>query len=431
MRTFNWLACVTLLSVLVFADAAYSGTPGEFKGTTITILAGDHPGFNALRKIIPDFEKEYGITVRVDQVDALAVYNKIMLSGEKSDYDLVMVDCQYLPEYVKKNRLSALDELAKDRSLVSSDFNMSDLVPIYVKLLSTEGKWYSMPLSGETALYFYRKDIYAKYGLKPAADWETLLQQVKLIHEKEKGNGLYGWAWRTKGSGYTPNLLMSGFGGQWFQDDDPHKTLLLDSKPNLEAFRYFGEAIKYMPPGGAAYGYAEAAAAFQQLKVAVFIDASNIQYYLDPQYSRLTPDTMGWALIPLNPGSARKSPAAGWGLSITAGSEHKRPAFKFLEYQVSKANDKRLVDAGRMPNLISTHVDPEMVKKYPYLPAVWEALKYGNLEFRPRIPEWGKIYSLEIILTNEMANGIKPADVANKEFHTKVRAILTEAGYYK
>ena len=48
----------------------------SYKGITLTFLAVGHPSTEALKEIIPDFEKETGMKVLVDEMDYGRVYDK-------------------------------------------------------------------------------------------------------------------------------------------------------------------------------------------------------------------------------------------------------------------------------------------------------------------------------------------------------------------
>ena len=47
------------------------------------------------------------------------------------------------------------------------------------------GRSMPFPTSGNSQLFFYRKDLFEKHSLKPPSTWNDVLAAAKTIHEKE------------------------------------------------------------------------------------------------------------------------------------------------------------------------------------------------------------------------------------------------------
>jgi len=68
------LLTLTLAASGLLASVAQANPYEEFAGTTLVVNFPAHPHYDAARKILPEFTKETGINVEVDQLQYLKIW---------------------------------------------------------------------------------------------------------------------------------------------------------------------------------------------------------------------------------------------------------------------------------------------------------------------------------------------------------------------
>ena len=78
-------------TALTVASAAIAGPYDAYDGTTLVVNFPAHPHYNAVMKILPEFTKETGIEVEVDQLPYLKMRERqtLELGQDEGDYDLI------------------------------------------------------------------------------------------------------------------------------------------------------------------------------------------------------------------------------------------------------------------------------------------------------------------------------------------------------
>ena len=89
-QSLKTLAAATGLC-LASLGAVQASPYDEFAGTTLVVNFPAHPHYNAVMKVLPEFTKETGIEVEVDQLPYLKMRERqtLELAQEDGDYDLI------------------------------------------------------------------------------------------------------------------------------------------------------------------------------------------------------------------------------------------------------------------------------------------------------------------------------------------------------
>ena len=86
-------------------------------------------------------------------------------------------------------------------------------------------------------------------------------------------------------------------------------------------------------------------------------------------------------------GGAGSSSLGGANLAVSAFSKHQATAVAFIQYLSSLPEEKQLlIDTGFPPVWTSLYSDPAMVRMFPYLPVVKQAIL--SAQPRPAIPDY-------------------------------------------
>lgn len=147
---------------------------------------------------------------------------RLALSGKgTSPYEIVHVDDALIVELASQDKLKPLDDLI---AKYKAQYALDDIDPSLYKLATYNGKVYGIPIVANTMHYFYRTDLFEKYGLKPPATYDdviascAVLKQDKAIEMPFIINLHAGWAWRVEF-----HNMLKAYGGDWLNADSTPK----------------------------------------------------------------------------------------------------------------------------------------------------------------------------------------------------------------
>ncbi|MFK7967242.1 MAG: extracellular solute-binding protein [Burkholderiaceae bacterium] len=439
MKLKRTLLAATLAATGIFTGVANANPYAEYAGTTLVVNFPAHPHYNAARKVLPEFTKETGIKVEVDQLQYLKMRERqtLELTKREGDYDLISYVVFSKADYVFADQLENLARFFMNPKLADPGYDADDLIDGYVEnigvaggtkgyLPGKTGSLFGIPYGSETSVLGYRKDIFEKHGIAAPKTYDELMDVVCKIPELEPGMG--GMASRAA-SGHQAShaflLHLAPLGGRVF--DDQWKPII-NNEAGVKAASALKRIIDCGPEGSQNFGPAEAAASFMQGKSAMFMDSiAFAAQFEDPSKSKVV-GKVGWALHP--EGVRRGSQTGGFGIAIPKNAKNKEAAFLLMQWLTSKKGDKLVAMAGGNPSRFSTYADADVQGKYPYAATFGEALKYADPDWRPIIPVWGKINAdigttLSKVLTEDLDIQEALDGVAKRS-----EAVMKDAGYY-
>lgn len=429
----------SVAGIALTATAAFAGPYEAYEGTTLVVNFPAHPHYDAVRSVLPEFTKETGIRVEVDQLQYLKMREKqtLELTKNKGDYDLMAYVVFSKADYVYADQLENLARYFMNPKLADPNYDAADLVEGYVSnigvaggekgyLPGPTGSLFGLPFGSETSVLGYRTDIFEKHGLSVPGNYEELLDLACKIPELEPGMG--GLASRAASGHHASHaflLHLAPLGGRIFDDEwNP----IVNNAEGVAAANALKTIVGCGAEGAATFGFAEAGASFLQGNSAMFLDSTVFAGQVnDPTKSKVV-GKVAWAPHPV--GVRAGSQTGGFGIGIPRNAQNKEAAFLLMQWLTSKKADKMIALAGGNPSRYSTHADEEVNAKFPHMAVFGEALKNADSDWRPIIPVWGKINAdlgttLSKVLTEDADVQTSLDGVAER-----ARAIMEEAGYY-
>ncbi|MCG9551877.1 extracellular solute-binding protein [Vibrio sp. Isolate31] len=437
-KVFN-KSIITALALSTASSFSYASPYDKYKDTTLVVNFPAHPHYNAVMKVLPEFTKETGIKVEVDQLQYLRMREKqtLELTKRKGDYDLISYVVFSKADYVYADQLENLAKYFMNPMLADPKFDAEDLVDGYVAnigvaggkkgyLKGPTGSLFGLPYGSETSILGYRKDIFEKHNLEVPTNYKEMLSLACEIPKLEPGMG--GLASRAASGHHASHaflLHLSPLGGRVF--DDQWKPIVNNAQ-GVEAAKALKTIVDCGAEGAKTFGFAEAGTSFLQGKSAMFLDSTVFAGQVnDPSKSKVV-GKIGWAPHPM--GVRKGSQTGGFGIGIPTNAQNKEAAFLLMQWLTSKKADKLVAMAGGNPSRYSTHFDKDVNAKFPHMKVFGEALKDADPDWRPIIPVWGKINAdlgttLSKVLTEDLdiqeaLDGV--AKRAEKE--------MADAGYY-
>jgi len=438
MKHLRTLVCSTGMALA--ASAAVAGNPYEpYAGTTLVVNFPTTPHYNAVMKILPEFTKDTGILVEVDQLQYLKMRERqtLELTKDVGDYDLIGYVVFSKADYVYADQLENLAKYFMNPKLADPKYDANDLIDGYVAnigiaggekgyLPGKTGSLFGLPFGSETSILGYRKDIFEKHGLKVPTTYDELLELACKIPQLEPGmGGLSSRAASGHHASHAFLLHLAPLGGRIFDDDwNP----IMNNEAGVAAATALKTIVDCGPEGAQTFGFAEAGAAFLQGKTAMFLDSTQFAGQVNDPAKSTVVGKVGWAMHPA--GVRQASQTGGFGIGIPANAQHKEAAFLLMQWLTSKKADKLIALEGGNPSRFSTHEDADVNAKFPHMKLFGEALRYADPDWRPIIPVWGKINAdlgtaLSKVLTEDLDIQEALDGVAER-----TRATMEDAGYY-
>jgi len=365
---------------------------------------------DALKTAAREFGAAQSLAVEIVDLPYANLFEKELLdlSSRTGAYDVIMIDDPWFPRLAQNNALAPLGSQAPDPDFVKS----------CLEVCRQNGTYYALPYVGNSQLFFYRKDLFGKYGLSVPATWTGVLAAARKIAAGEK---MFGYVMRAApGNPVVADFLplFWAFGGEMFSAEGAPA---MASPEGVDALRFMLELGKYSPPGYAGFNADEVSAHLLQSTAAMSINwPAWISAMDDPAKSKVA-GQIEFAPVP----SEKRMGVAElgtWLLAVPAASRHQDRAFQFLYWATSSDPMKRAALKGNPPTRRSVFLDPELRAKFRALPVQLQSLETARP--RPRTPRWNEIENAFGIYLSQANAGTLAPDEAMRRAAKDIAAIL-------
>ena len=404
------------------------------KGTKIKVMFLDRPGYRAIIKLLPEFEKSTGIKVNYEVVPYENAREKQVLNfTSKGDLTMALVDLVWIGEFAESNWIVPIDKFTKDAAITDPHLNLKGFFPLLLNAFgSWDGKVYGLPFDNYSGLLFYNQCMLKEAGFtKPPATWDELANvyapKLTKADKKQYAFALQSLRGETQSADSFMRFLWP-FGGSLLDKD--FKSNLM-SKESQAGLKFRQDLMKYMPPGVVSYDHAEAVNALAQGQVAMITEWSAFYGTLtDPKTSKLG-DCL--AVAPEPKGPAGRLPALG-GFSLAVASQandkQQKASWIFIQWATSEAIARQYVEAGGVSGRMAFYKEADIQSKYKYVAPMVESWQAGVPEFRPRFPAWSAITDVVAEFGSKMMLGEASIEQGAKEIGTRMEATMKKEGYY-
>lgn len=297
------------------------------------------------------------------------------LQAQSGDYDVMALDVTWTAEFAAQGWLQPLDGDLK--------LDTSNLLPATVDSATYMDTLYAAPQNTNAQLMFYRTDI----AHKAPTTWDELLS-YRDAADKEDLDLLIMQLKNYEGLTVQTTQAINSWGGSVVDADG--KTPTVDSDEAKAGIQTLADAYKNGDIPKGANGYTEEQTNLEFLAGnAVF--AYNWPYMYDTAQSEDTSqvkDKFDVAAI-VGPDGPGASTLGGYNNGINVYSENKATAFDFVQFILSEDNQRSFAEQSFPPVLASIYEDQELIDKFPYLPALKDAL--DNAQPRPVTPFYAAV----------------------------------------
>ncbi|HKR22237.1 MAG TPA: extracellular solute-binding protein, partial [Pyrinomonadaceae bacterium] len=287
MRLKTLLTLVLLVALVNLSCIKGHVEQGAAKQLTLAVVSGVEG--DALKQAALDYEKLTGVRINIAQFPYANLFEKEMidLNARSGAYDLIMLDDPWFPSFAGKQFLTELTPMLQKRGQNGPDADFVETSLAVCRHPYQTGSLYALPYVGNSQLFFYRKDLFEKHGLKPPATWDDVLTAARTIQEKESGS-MYGYVMRAaQGNAAVADFmpLFWAFGGEMF---DANGKPTVNSPEGIAALEFMLQLGKYSPPGYASFNADEVGAHLLQGTAAMSINwPAWISSFSDPSKSKV------------------------------------------------------------------------------------------------------------------------------------------------
>jgi multiple sugar transport system substrate-binding protein len=351
MQARTWLlgtACAALLGA----------TPAAAAPITLHALMEDVPETTIIEAMLPEFQKETGITVEFQKLVYSDMHDKLVtqLTSSESFYNLLEVDFLWAGEFPAAGWLAELQPFVD-----KSKFDLKPFIPAMLDLVGNyQGKLYMIPMYNYSMGLIYRTDL-----LKDKKLPQTLAEYVELAKSMKASAGVAGAAMQAQRG--DPNAMefsnyLFSSGGRYL---DEHGKVALDSPEARAALKLYVDSVQHAAQEGAL-----SATLDDTLRLMCDGKAFSMVTYwwMLPQVddAKKCPAVAGKVAVAVMPGGHGESGGWGWGIPKNESPELQQAAWTFIEWVQSKKIAIARAVEGHAPVRSDVYEAPEVLAKYPY-----------------------------------------------------------------
>lgn len=351
----------------------------------INVLMESVPDTDFVLECLPEFEKATGIKVNIESVTYAAMHEKLIpqLTARRGSYDVIVVDKQWVGEFVGAGWLEPLDRYIAN----TKGFDTSVYVPaLFNQIGQVHGSTYMLPFYNYSMGLVYRTDLFedaqlkAEYKKRFGKDLavpttvEDYIQTAKFMTRNYKGEQIYGVIPQlARGVGIHAEwaCLMFALGGDYY---DSRWKPTVNKGGALRAAEVLLELYKTSAPAGAtAYNFDEVFSAMSQGKGTMMATYGWMLAKLnDPEQSKVA----GKVAMTVMPGG--HAVGGGWGWAIPKSAPDADAAWQFLSWVESFEVAKKRALLGGAPTRFDVFRDKEVLAKYPTMSEMEKIVATGK-----------------------------------------------------
>jgi multiple sugar transport system substrate-binding protein len=220
-----WLAaliCVFLLGGCQRQayDPAACQVPLPRVSTRVTVIGYESHGMSYFGRQMAKCSRDRRLVVRYQMVpyDQLVIQSTMSMAYRSpSPYDIVHVYDQLLVEWASKGWLYPLDGLVRK---YWKAYHLAEIPHSVWQKMKVNGHIYAVPAIQDPEVFFYRKDLFDKYGLKPPQTYDELFDLCRALKAHGIAHPLLMMFSRSSDHiAYEFHDLTHSMGGRWFNAD--------------------------------------------------------------------------------------------------------------------------------------------------------------------------------------------------------------------
>jgi multiple sugar transport system substrate-binding protein len=409
------------------------------KPVTLSFLWFEWPPAQALEALGKEYSKTRpNVTVKVNTVPIANWHDAIFtqFAAQKTNFDMPILDSQYIGEAVENGNIVDLIEFAKKH--VDETAYDPYFLAAYGQYPQTktgepspDSKTYGLPLMGDTWSMIYRKDLIDK----APETWDEMISAAKRCQDENPGmSGLaFHQANATDAAAVTYNTVNGVYGGELWNPEEKQIKGVVDNAAGKKAMDVLVNQMKPLTPKGSGNWFIdEVTASINQGKVCIGMQwIGGMAGLMDPESSQLgkTKEEIleKLAFSPLPKQDTDFVPLGGMGMHISkyAPADRQAEALNFMKWFQQPEVQKKWAELGGVPGRKDALASKEFLDAAP----VQQGL-HGLRAAVARLLEPARVHEAREHPDDERQRGAQRhegAGAALDEIATEQQAILDES----
>lgn len=354
----SWVLLLGLLLAACTTSQA-QGKPSEGGATSrLTLLiSGDPSDDAAYEQLVAAFVSQHNdIQVDLINIPSGGDFRKRLTAdfAAGAPPDLFLINYRRFAPYAAKGAIEPLTTYLANSTLIKS----SDYYPQALAAFTWEGELACFPQNISSPVIYYNKALFDAAGVAYPDDWnwDEFVVTAQTLTQDSDGDGttdIYGFGAEASIVRAAPFIWMNG-GDMVDNAADPTR-LTLDMPQSKEALIWFIDLQNRLKvvPDLVAEEAESSLSRFVNGRMAMFIDSRRAV----PEFRLI--ETFDWDVAALPVGKQRASLLHADGYCISAASQQKQAAWRFVEFANSTAGQTVLARSGRtIPSLMALAQSP-------------------------------------------------------------------------
>ncbi|MGW4149211.1 ABC transporter substrate-binding protein [Streptomyces albogriseolus] len=409
------LVLIVVLTGYVASGASAGERPGDGRGPLTLATAGDLTGY--LGSVLDGWNRTHpGEEVTLVELPDSADETRAQMitdlrAGEGGRFDVLNIDVSWTSEFAAAGWIRPLP---RDR------FPLDTFLPPVVDTATYDGRLYAVPYVTNAGLLLYRKDVLDDAGVPPPRTWAELERAAKTL---APARGLDGYAGQfLPYEGLTVNAAEAVYsaGGAILGDEGERVTV--DSRAARKGIGFLARGVRegWIPREALAYKEEESKRAFQDGRL-LFLRNWPYAYVAASAPGSKVAGKVGAVPLP-GPDGPGTSVLGGSNLAVSSYARHPDSAARLLAYLTGERVQRQVLTRGALPPVrAGLYDDPELVRRFPYLPTLRESVLAAAP--RPKSPRYDQVSLVVQAVVHDAMSGRQTPEAAVRRLAAELAAV--------
>jgi len=410
---------------LLLAGAALTmSTSAAMAQTSLRVFVSSQHRPDVWRKAFDMYEaKNPNVKVTIETggntSEAQAQYLNTVMTAKDTSLDVMILDVIRPAQYAAAGWTVPFNEaLGKD-----ADAFMKRYLPAYAEANSVDGKIVALPAFADAMFLYYRKDLLEKHGIQPPKTWDELVAASKKVMGAENDPNLQGLSFQGKAiEGAVCTFLLP----YWSMG----KQLVSNGKLTFDkdaAVKSLALWKGFVDQGVAKKNIAEVATDDTRKE----FQAGNVLFAVNWSYAwgqfqggeSAVKDKVGVVKLPAVQGGESASCLGGWEWGVSAYSNNKSEAQKFVQYLSSpEVSEFMAINAALLPQFPEVYTDPDVTKAVPWFANAQPVVETAKA--RPVTPRYNEVSEIIRTTVNAVLAGTMTPEQGADQMEGRLRRVL-------
>ena len=216
----RWLLVAALAALPLAAPAMADSFMNVGKQTPITVLINASPWYNGFQTVVRLYEKQTGNKVNLEVTPFPGMLEKVrnaVRSGGTSPLDLVNINASNVVEFYAGGFLEPFTDIDPTFKVPKQVLGFDDAgcwdSKLQFRICST-GKLMGYAPNGNVELFYYRKDVFDKMGLKVPKTFDDVIANCKKLQNPPKAYGYIVRGEKGDSISYDMNAFLLAYGAR-------------------------------------------------------------------------------------------------------------------------------------------------------------------------------------------------------------------------